>query len=435
MMSQKIEDVCAWQAYDSRGRPTVAARVRLESGASGLAMVPSGASTGLHEAVELRDGDGSVNAGAGVLKAVANVNAEIRSQLLGCDAEDQERIDQLLIAADGTPDKSHLGANAVLAASLATARAFAEHNHVGLYRHLHQLYRRLGRPSAETRLPAPMFNILNGGRHAANKLDIQEFMVQPLRSEDMEEALRIGAEIYHALGVLLHEKGMMCGVGDEGGFAPAISSTKEAIELVLLAAERAKWRPGYDIGITLDVAASEMYHDGRYAFTGEDMTMDAFEFSGWLEGLVAQYPIISIEDALAEDDWLGWGIITQRLGERIQLVGDDLFTTQTERIKRGVDEGCGNALLVKMNQVGTLTETFQAMALAENHDYARIVSHRSGETEDTSIADLAVATGAGQIKTGAPARSERVAKYNRLLRIARELDAPMVTRHGAHKWR
>ncbi len=403
----EIADVRGRWIVDSRGNPTVEVDVQLTSGAWGRAAVPSGASTGVHEAVELRDG-GEAWGGKGVGRAVTNV-AEIRAAVAGMDASDQEALDRALVELDGTPNKGRLGANAVLGVSLANAKAAAADAGEPLYRYL-------GGPDATT-LPVPMMNVINGGAHAANSIDLQEFMVVPAGAPSFAEGLRIGAEVYHALKTVLGERGLATGVGDEGGFAPDLESSEAAIEAILEAAERAGHSGS--IAIALDPATSEVFADGVYRFEGREKTgaeMPAF----WGE-LIDRYPIVSIEDGLAEDDWEGWAQLTRELGDRVQLVGDDLFVTNPERLRRGIDEGVGNSILVKVNQIGTLTETIEAVRLAQENGYTVVMSHRSGETEDATIADLAVALGAGQIKTGAPARSDRVAKYNQLLRIEEEL--------------
>jgi len=401
--------VRARQVLDSRGNPTVEVDVVLESGALGRAAVPSGASTGEHEAVELRDGDPAFYLGKGVLKAVANVEGEIAEAVRGMDAADQRALDEALVALDGTPNKGRLGANAILGVSLAAAKAAAAG--AGL-----PLYRWLGGEEART-LPVPLMNVVNGGVHAQNSLDLQEFMLVPAGAESFAEALRIGAEVFHALKALLRERGLATAVGDEGGFAPDLASSAEAIEVVLEAAERAGHAGR--VAIALDPAATEIWRDGAYRFEGRELPPQ--DMIGFWQELAARYPIVSLEDALSEDEWASWRELTARLGGRLQLVGDDLFVTNVERLKRGIEAGVANAILVKVNQIGTLTETLDAMALAREAGYAAVISHRSGETEDTTIADLAVATNAGQIKTGAPSRSERVAKYNQLLRIEEEL--------------
>jgi enolase len=412
----KVVDVHARQILDSRGNPTVEVEVALDSGAVGRAAVPSGASTGKFEAVELRDGDAAAYLGKGVLTAVGNVEREIAPALAGADAGDQAAVDRLLVELDGTPNKSRLGANAVLGVSLAVAKAAAQEAGV-------PLYRLLGRDGA-TVLPVPLMNVVNGGAHAQNSLDLQEFMVVPAGAASFSEALRIGAETFHRLKELLHERGLATAVGDEGGFAPDLPSSAEAIAVVLEAAERAGHAE--KVAIALDPATTELYEGGRYRLPGEGLDLDAAEMIGLWEDLCGRFPIVSIEDGLAEDDWAGWRALTERLGERAQLVGDDLFVTNPERLRRGIDEGVANAILVKVNQIGTLTETLEAIELARANGYAAIMSHRSGETEDTTIADLAVATGVGQIKTGAPSRTDRVAKYNQLLRIEEELGGSAV---------
>jgi len=398
------------QILDSRGNPTVEVDVHLESGATGRAAVPSGASTGRFEAVELRDG-GDAWRGKGVSQAVANVNGELADALRGLDAGDQRALDRALIELDGTPNKARLGANAILGCSLAAARAAAADAGV-------PLYRTVGGEEARV-LPVPMMNVVNGGAHAQNRLDFQEFMVVPAGAETFADALRVGDEVFHALHDLLHERGLATAVGDEGGFAPDLPSTEAAIEAVLEAAERAGHRER--IAIALDPAATEVFGDGVYRLPGEGRELDTEGLVGLWAELAERFPIVSIEDGLAEEEWDGWRLLTERLGDRIQLVGDDLFVTNVERLRRGIDSGVANAILVKVNQIGTLTETLDAIELARSAGYAAVMSHRSGETEDTTIADLAVATGCGQIKTGAPSRSDRVAKYNQLLRIEEEL--------------
>jgi enolase len=393
---------------DSRGNPTVEVDVELESGAQGRAAVPSGASTGVHEAVELRDG-GAAWGGKGVGRAVANVDGEIAGALTGLDAADQRTVDERLIELDGTPNKGRLGANAILGTSIAVAKAAAAEAEL-------PLWRSLGGEDARV-LPVPMLNVINGGAHADNSIDLQEFMIVPAGAETFSEALRIGAEVYHALKAVLHERGFATAVGDEGGFAPDLPSSEAAIEAILEAADRA----GHSdrVAIALDPAMSEVYRDGVYRFEGRESS--PAETIDYFAGLLERFPIVSIEDALAEDDWAAWAELTIRLGDRLQLVGDDLFVTSLERLRRGVEEGVGNAILLKVNQIGTLTETLDAVELARSNGYAAVISHRSGETEDTTIADIAVATGAGQIKTGAPSRTDRVAKYNQLLRIEEQL--------------
>jgi enolase len=406
-----IATVHGRQILDSRGNPTVEVDVRLASGAFGRAAVPSGASTGEHEAVELRDGDPRVYLGKGVSKAVANVNGEIAEALAGLDAGDQPGLDRVLVELDGMPNKSRLGANAILGASLAAAKAAADEAGV-------PLYRSLGGEEART-LPVPMLNVVNGGVHAQNRLDLQEFMVVPGGAATFSEALRVGAEVFHELKAVLHERGLATGVGDEGGFAPDLESTEQAIEVILEAAERAGHRER--IGIALDPAASEVFRQGAYVLESEGRTLDSAEMVEFYADLAARYPLVSVEDGLDEDAWDGWRTLTERLGATMQLVGDDLFVTNVKFLERGIAEGVANAILVKVNQIGTLTEALDTIEVAKRAGYANVISHRSGETEDTTIADLAVAVNAGQIKTGAPSRTDRVAKYNRLLRIEEEL--------------
>jgi enolase len=406
-----IAHVHGRQILDSRGNPTVEVDIRLDSGAFGRAAVPSGASTGEHEAVELRDGDVSAFLGKGVLRAVGNVNGELAEALAGVDAADQRALDGLLVELDGTPNKSRLGANAVLGCSLAVANAAAAD--AGL-----PLYRWIGGPDART-LPVPLMNVINGGAHAQNRLDLQEFMVVPAGAESFSEALEIGAEVFHRLKTVLHERGLATGVGDEGGFAPDLESTEAAIEAILEAAERAGHRGR--IGIALDPAASEFHQDGSYVLAGEGRTLTAQEMIDFYGALAARYPLVSVEDGLDENAWGDWRSLTEALGDRVQLVGDDLFVTNVAFLERGITEAVANAILVKVNQIGTLTEALDTIEAARKAGYASVVSHRSGETEDTTIADLAVAVNAGQIKTGAPSRTDRVAKYNQLLRIEEEL--------------
>jgi len=406
-----ISRVHARQILDSRGNPTVEVEVTLESGAVGRAAVPSGASTGQFEAVELRDGDKTSYGGKSVLGAVGNVETEIADAVHGLDERDQRALDRTLVELDGTKNKSRLGANAILGVSLANAKAAAADAGESLFRWV-------GGDNAHV-LPVPMMNVVNGGAHAQNSLDLQEFMVVPAGADSFSEALRIGAEVFHALKGVLHERGLATGVGDEGGFAPDLDSSEAAIEAVLEAAERAGHRDR--VAIALDPASTELYRDGRYHFERQGGTRDAAGMIELYEGLAARYPLVSVEDGLAEDDWRGWEELTRELGSRLQLVGDDLFVTNVERLQRGLDEGVANAILLKVNQIGTLTETLDTIELARSHGYGCVMSHRSGETEDTTIADLAVATGVGQIKTGAPSRTDRVAKYNQLLRIEEEL--------------
>jgi enolase len=412
-MSSLIEDVIGREILDSRGNPTVEVDVFLEGGAVGTAMVPSGASTGAHEAVELRDGDPQRYGGKGVLGAVRHINDTIRPELLGVDAVDQVSLDRLLIELDGTDNKSKLGANALLGVSLAVAHAAAES--VGL-----PLYRYLGGAGART-LPVPLVNILNGGTHAIDSTDFQEFMIVPLGAPSFREGLRWAAETFHALGALLHGQGLSTTVGDEGGYAPSLGNNEDAIAAVLTAIERAGYTPGEQIAIALDPASTELYRDGRYTLAREDRALSGTELIDFWADWVERYPIVSLEDGLAEDDWSGWTALTERLGDRIQLVGDDLLVTNTERLARGIRERAANSILVKLNQIGTLTETVEAVEMAQRAGWTAVVSHRSGETEDTTIADLVVALNTGQIKTGSVSRSERIAKYNRLLRIEEEL--------------
>jgi enolase len=407
-----IDAIVAREILDSRGNPTVEVEVGLDDGTIARAAVPSGASTGAFEAVELRDGDARRYLGKGVEKAVANVGDRLAEELVGYDASDQRAIDQKMRDLDGTPNKSSIGANAILGVSLAVAKAAAESAGLSLFRYL-------GGPNAHV-LPVPMMNILNGGAHADSNVDIQEFMIAPIGAPTFREALRAGVEVYHALKSVLKKKGLSTGLGDEGGFAPNLPANAAALDLIAEAVQAAGYTLGTDIVLALDVAATELYKDGAYTFEGA--TKSADEMIAYYTGLVDAYPIVSIEDPLAEEDWAGWKAMTAALGERIQIVGDDLFVTNPERIARGIAEKAANAVLVKVNQIGTLTETLDAVDLAHRAGYRCMMSHRSGETEDTTIADLAVATGCGQIKTGAPARSERVAKYNQLLRIEEELD-------------
>lgn len=409
----EIADVRAREILDSRGNPTLEAEVELSCGAVGSAMVPSGASTGSREALELRDQDAGRYLGKGVQKAVGHVNTLIRERLMGMNPILQQAVDQAMLELDGTDNKAVLGANAMLGVSLAAAHAAAAASGVKLYEHLAKLDETAGRYS----MPVPMMNILNGGEHADNNVDIQEFMIQPVGVTSFAEALRAGAEIFHALRAVLKEEGLATAVGDEGGFAPNLASNRAALESIVVAIEKAGYTPGKDIYLALDCAASEFYHDGRYVLSGEDREFSSEEFVGYLEGLVSEFPILSIEDGLDESDWDGWALMTERLGDRVQLVGDDLFVTNPGILRRGIDNHVANAILVKVNQIGTLSETLEAIRMAREANYAVVISHRSGETEDTTIADLAVATAAGQIKTGSLCRSDRVAKYNRLLRI------------------
>ncbi len=412
-MSTLIEDVIGREMLDSRGNPTIEVDVFLDGGAVGTAMVPSGASTGAHEAVELRDGDRDRYGGKGVLQAVRNVNDVLRPELLGTDATDQVSLDRLLIDLDGTDNKSKLGANALLGVSIAAAHAAAEAVELPLFRYLGGVGARV--------LPVPMVNILNGGKHAIDSTDFQEFMIVPLGAPSFREAVRWASETFHALGSLLHERGFATTVGDEGGYAPSLGSNEDAIAAVVEAIGRAGYQPGDQIAIALDPAATELYDDGAYRLAREGRTLSSDEMVDFWADWVERYPIISIEDGLAEDDWDGWRALTERLGSRIQLVGDDLFVTNTNRLARGIAEGSANSILIKLNQIGTLTETIEAVELAQRAGWTAVISHRSGETEDTTIGDLAVALGTGQIKTGSMSRGERTAKYNRLLRIEEEL--------------
>ncbi len=409
----EIVDVKARQIMDSRCIPTVEVDVILEDGTVGRAAVPSGASTGMFEAVELRDGDNERYNGKGVLKAVDNVNFFIAEELIGMNVFDQVQIDKTMINLDGTRNKEKFGANAILGVSLACARAAAQN--LGL-----SLYQYIGGINAKV-LPVPMMNIINGGKHADNNVDLQEFMIMPAGAESFSEALRMCSEVYHALKGILKSKGYDTGVGDEGGFAPNLSSNEEAIQVIVNAIGKAGYVPGKDIYIALDPASSEIFENGKYNLAGENKVLSSEEMVDYYENLVNKYPIISIEDGMAEEDWEGWKLITERLGHKVQLVGDDLFVTNTERLQKGINKGVANSILIKLNQIGTLTETLNAIEMAERAGYTAVISHRSGETEDTTIADLVVAVNAGQIKTGAPARSERVAKYNQLVRIEEEL--------------
>ncbi|MGN1481721.1 phosphopyruvate hydratase [Porcipelethomonas sp.] len=410
-MSIKVDHVRGYEILDSRGNPTVKAEVLLSDGSVGIASVPSGASTGMYEAVELRDGDTNRYNGNGVMKAVKNVNSEIRKAMIDARTIDQGRIDSMLINLDGTENKSRLGANATLAVSLALAKAAANHYRMPLYKYI-------GGVSADI-MPIPMMNILNGGAHASNNIDIQEFMIMPVGASTFAEALRMGTEVYHSLKSVLKKKGLSVAVGDEGGFAPDLNSDEEAIECILDAVESAGYNTD-SVKIALDAASSEWYKDGKYHLPKRGAVYETDELISYWEGLIEKYPVISIEDALGEQDWKGWVELTKRIGKRIQLVGDDLFVTNTRHLERGIRENAANAILIKFNQIGTLTETLDAIKMARSAGYRAVISHRSGETEDTTIADLAVGTNAGQIKTGAPCRSDRVAKYNRLLRIGAE---------------
>ncbi|ARB45582.1 phosphopyruvate hydratase [Alloalcanivorax xenomutans] len=413
----KIVDIKAREILDSRGNPTIEADVILESGASGSACAPSGASTGSREALELRDGDKDRYLGKGVTRAVGNVNSEIRELLVGRDAVAQRELDQLMIDSDGTDNKGRLGANAILAVSLATAKAAAQFQQKPLYEYISDLQD----DDNEYSLPVPMMNIINGGEHADNNVDIQEFMIQPVGAPTVAEAIRYGAEVFHALKSVLKKQGLSTAVGDEGGFAPDLPSNEAALEAIMKAIDLAGYKAGDDITLALDCASSEFYKDGQYVLAGEGRSMDAAGFSDYLAELCDRYPIISIEDGMDESDWDGWKILTQTLGSRVQLVGDDLFVTNTKILKQGIDQNVANSILIKFNQIGSLSETLDAIKMAKDAGYTAVISHRSGETADTTIADLAVATAAGQIKTGSLCRSDRVAKYNRLIRIEEEL--------------
>ncbi len=418
-----IEGIIGRQILDSRGNPTVEVEVELDSGATGRAAVPSGASTGAFEAVELRDGDADAYLGKGVLKAVEHVNGEIADALVGFDAVDQRDLDRVLIDLDGTDNKARLGANAILGVSLAVASAVADELDLPLYRYV-------GGPNACV-LPVPMLNVINGGEHADNNVDIQEFMLMPVGAASFSEALRWGAETYHTLKKVVHDRGLSTAIGDEGGFAPDLGSNEEAIALLVEAIERTGRTPGADIAIALDAASTEFFADGVYTLAGEGRSLSSAEFADYLADLCGRYPIVSIEDGMAEEDWDGWADLTAKVGDRVQLVGDDLFVTNSERLARGIEAGVANSILVKVNQIGSLTETLEAVELATRNAYTSVMSHRSGETEDVTIADLAVATNCGQIKPGAPARSDRVAKYNQLLRIEEQLGEAAVYRGAA----
>jgi len=408
-----IVDVVAREILDSRGNPTVEADVLLESGVMGRAAVPSGASTGSREAIELRDGDVSRFLGKGVQQAVENVNTEISEAIVGLDAQEQAFIDQTMIDLDGSDNKSRLGANAILAVSMAVAKAAAEESGLPLYRYFGGM--------SPMQMPVPMMNIINGGEHANNSLDIQEFMIMPVGASTFREALRCGAEVFHALKKLLDKKGHSTAVGDEGGFAPNLGSHAEALEIIMQAIEKAGYVPGKDVLLALDCAASEFYKEGRYHLAGEDLHLTSAQFADYLANLVDQFPIVSIEDGMSEADWDGWKLLTQRLGKTVQIVGDDIFVTNTRIFKEGIKQGIGNAILIKINQIGTLSETFAAIEMAKRAGYTAVISHRSGETEDSTIADIAVGLNAGQIKTGSLSRSDRIAKYNQLLRIEEDL--------------
>jgi enolase len=419
-----IKKINALEILDSRGNPTVFAEVILDSGITGAASVPSGASTGTREAVELRDGDPKRYGGKGVLNAVHFIKGEIQQTLVGKNVESQQQLDTVMTILDGTPNKSRLGANAILAVSLAYARASANQAKIPLYRYLSNCFKTLPEGFAKKSkmsMPVPMMNIINGGAHADNNIDLQEFMIIPAGAPSFSDALRYGAEVFHTLKQLLHKRGLQTAVGDEGGFAPNLPSNEAAIELILEAITKAGYQPGRDIYLGLDAASSEFYKEGRYCLAGENKKLDAHDFTEFLAKWVDKYPIINIEDGMAENDWQGWALLTNRLGKQVQLVGDDIFVTNCEILQKGIDEHVANAILIKLNQIGTLSETLAAIALAGQNHYGAIISHRSGETEDTTLADLAVATGVGQIKTGSLCRTDRVAKYNRLLWIESEL--------------
>ena len=409
-----IDDIFAREILDSRGNPTVEVDVTLEDRTMGSAAVPSGASTGAHEAVEKRDGDKTRYMGKGVLSAVAAVNGEIAETLVGFDASEQQAIDAAMIALDGTPNKSRLGANAILGVSLAVAKAAADASAMPLYRYVGGTAARI--------LPVPMMNIINGGEHADNPIDIQEFMIMPVAAENIHDAVRMGSEVFHTLKKQLSEAGLSTGIGDEGGFAPNLRSTRDALDFILKSIEKAGYTPGQDIYLALDCAATEYYRNGAYELSGEGISLSSEQNVAYLADLSRDYPILSIEDGMAEDDWDGWAMLTRELGDKVQLVGDDLFVTNPERLARGIAEGCANSMLVKVNQIGTLSETLKAVDMAHRARFTNVMSHRSGETEDTTIADLAVATNCGQIKTGSLARSDRLAKYNQLIRIEEQLD-------------
>ena len=409
-----IDDIFAREILDSRGNPTVEVDVTLEDGTMGSAAVPSGASTGAHEAMEKRDGDKTRYMGKGVLSAVAAVNGEIAETLVGFDASEQQAIDAAMIALDGTPNKSRLGANAILGVSLAVAKAAADASAMPLYRYVGGTAARI--------LPVPMMNIINGGEHADNPIDIQEFMIMPVAAENIRDAVRMGSEVFHTLKKQLSEAGLFTGIGDEGGFAPNLNSTRDALDFILKSIEKAGYTPGQDIYLALDCAATEYYRNGAYELSGEGISLSSEQNVAYLADLSRDYPILSIEDGMAEDDWDGWAMLTRELGDKVQLVGDDLFVTNPERLARGIAEGCANSMLVKVNQIGTLSETLKAVDMAHRARFTNVMSHRSGETEDTTIADLAVATNCGQIKTGSLARSDRLAKYNQLIRIEEQLD-------------
>jgi len=419
-----IKDILAFEVLDSRGNPTVAAEIILSDNSSSLAYVPSGASTGKHEALELRDQDESRFQGKGVLKAVNFINNELKELVIGLDPMDQKAIDDNLCKADGTDSKKVFGANSILAISAANLRASADYKSVPLYQHIHSLYKEVSKLNRKPTLPVPMLNILNGGAHADNSIDFQEFMIQPLGFSTFKSALRCGIEIFHELKNLLKDKNFNTSVGDEGGFAPELKTAEEAIELILKAIKTSGYKAGKDVFLCLDTASSEFFQNGKYFFQGEDKFLDTEEMISYLKTLTSKYPINSIEDGLHEEDWEGWKSLTKSLGSEVQLIGDDLFTTNSKRIRRGIEEKAANSVLVKMNQIGTISETMEAVSMSQENGYKVVISHRSGETEDTSISDLAVGLAAGQIKTGAPSRTDRVSKYNRLLILEKKFDIP-----------
>jgi len=426
MAKLTIKDVIAFEVLDSRGNPTVAAEVKLSDNSSSLAYVPSGASTGSHEALELRDQDKSRFHGKGVIKAVNFINNEIRDLVIGHDPLDQKTIDSDLCKTDGTDSKEVFGANSILAVSIANLRASAVSKSVPLYQHIHSLYTEVSKVKKEPVLPVPMMNILNGGAHADNIIDFQEFMIQPIRFNTFKSALRCGVEIFHELKKLLKDKGLNTSVGDEGGFSPQLKTTEEAIELILKAIKTSGYKAGKDVFLCLDAASSEFYQQNKYFFKGEDKFLETDEMISYFKSLTSKYPINSIEDGLHEDDWEGWKTLTKSLGSEVQLVGDDLFATNPKRIRRGIDEKVANSVLVKMNQIGTISETLEAVSLSQGKGYKAIISHRSGETEDTCISDLAIGSAAGQIKTGAPSRTDRVSKYNRLIILEKKFKIPFI---------
>tara|TARA_B100000686_G_C16738713_1_gene945248 strand:+ start:212 stop:1510 length:1299 start_codon:yes stop_codon:yes gene_type:complete len=426
MVKLTIKDVIAFEVLDSRGNPTVAAEVKLSDNSSSLAYVPSGASTGSHEALELRDQDKSRFHGKGVIKAVNFINNEIRDLVIGHDPLDQKTIDSDLCKADGTDSKEVFGANSILAVSIANLRVSAVSKSVPLYQHIHSLYTEVSKVKREPVLPVPMMNILNGGAHADNAIDFQEFMIQPIGFNTFKSALRCGVEIFHELKKLLKDKGLSTSVGDEGGFSPQLKTAEEAIELILKAIKTSGYKTGKDVFLCLDAASSEFYQQNKYFFKGEDKFLETDEMISYFKSLTSKYPINSIEDGLHEDDWEGWKTLTKSLGSEVQLVGDDLFATNPKRVRRGIDEKVANSVLVKMNQIGTISETLEAVSLSQGRGYKAIISHRSGETEDTCISDLAIGSAAGQIKTGAPSRTDRVSKYNRLIILEKKFKIPFI---------